>query len=78
MLVKEFRGTGLGEKLINIILEMSKDISGLELVWLDFYAENIAAEKLYKKAGFITAAVIPGFYCRDSRYIDKKVMFTRL
>jgi ribosomal protein S18 acetylase RimI-like enzyme len=49
--LKECRGTGLGTKLMQIVLDKGKEM-GLTRVELDVREDNINAIKLYKKFGF--------------------------
>lgn len=48
----EFRGQGLGKKLVEILLEKAYDEFGANTVELNVYEDNTAAIKCYEKAGF--------------------------
>ena len=56
----EFRGEGLGEKLMVRFINYCKSI-GLKGAWLHVYADNDRAQNLYKKLGF----VFDSAYCND-------------
>lgn len=49
--VEEFRGKGIGKKLLYKAEEWAKE-NGKQGVWLDYLVENEAAERLYKSAGY--------------------------
>jgi ribosomal protein S18 acetylase RimI-like enzyme len=49
---KEYRGIGLGKKLMQIVLDKGKEM-GLTRVELDVREDNTNAIKLYEKFGFI-------------------------
>ncbi|MCH6265511.1 MULTISPECIES: GNAT family N-acetyltransferase [Neobacillus] len=48
---KEYRGKGVGEKLINKAIEMAQD-TGAKGVLLETASDNIPAQGLYEKIGF--------------------------
>ncbi len=50
-ILKEYRGTGLGTKLMQIVLDKGKQM-GLTRVELDVRDDNVNAIKLYQKFGF--------------------------
>lgn len=50
-ILKEYRGTGLGTKLMQIVLDKGKQM-GLTRVELDVREDNVNAIKLYQKFGF--------------------------
>ena len=50
-ILKEYRGQGLGSRLLSEILSIAK-ARGLERVELDVYASNVSAVKLYEKFNF--------------------------
>ena len=48
----EYRGIGLGKKLLERILEMSRKMNGLEEIQLIVAAHNDPVKRLYEKYGF--------------------------
>ena len=50
-LTEEFQGKGLGEKILNKILNMGKEM-GYNKLWLGVWENNFRAIKFYKKYGF--------------------------
>jgi ribosomal protein S18 acetylase RimI-like enzyme len=50
-LLKEYRGHGLGERLIRAAMTAARD-AGFERISLSVYARNTAALALYRKVGF--------------------------
>lgn len=47
------RGRGLGEKVLKISLRWAFEQLGLHRVWLHTFQNNVVAEKLYNKHGFV-------------------------
>lgn len=73
---KEFRGKGLGRKLMERGIELSK--GKFELIRLGVFSVNESAVQLYKSLGFEQYGLLPGFLKRNGRYFDEKQMFLRL
>lgn len=72
-LVAEYRGQGVGSRLMTQALEHSKTI-GLEKVELQVYTSNEAAIALYKKMGFQEEGLIRNYRQLDGRVFDVLVM----
>ena len=70
---KEFRGKGVGEKLLLATLARAKQI-GLERVELEVFASNVSAIELYKKSGFSVEGVKPKCRKIDGKYDDVVLM----
>lgn len=68
-LLHEYRGQGLGSKLLNAVLAHSK-IFGLEKVELHVYTSNTAAIRLYDKFGFEREGLIRKYRKLDGVYFD--------
>ncbi len=47
------RGMGYGKKMLQLALKYAFDITGVNLVQLNVFEENIAAKHCYKEIGFI-------------------------
>jgi len=52
-IVKEYRGQGIGSRLLKEAINHSQNICHLEKIELDVFESNINAIKLYKKLDFI-------------------------
>jgi RimJ/RimL family protein N-acetyltransferase len=50
-LLPEYRGRGIGERLIRAALDAARD-AAFERIELSVYARNVRAEALYRKVGF--------------------------
>lgn len=72
-LLPEFRGQGLGSKLLSAVLAHAKKF-GLEKVELNVYTSNPAAIALYKKFGFEQEGLIKKYRKLDGQYFDCLVM----
>ena len=59
------RGKGLGEKLMRALVQLAAD-SGMNWMTLEVRASNAAAQRLYKKLGFINVGRRKGYY-EDNR-----------
>lgn len=68
-IVSEFRGQGIGSKLLSAVLDHSKKF-GLEKIELQVYTTNKSAIALYKKFGFIEEGVIKNYRKLDGQYFD--------
>jgi RimJ/RimL family protein N-acetyltransferase len=68
-LLPEFRGQGLGSKLLSAVLDHAKKF-GLEKVELNVYTSNTSAIALYKKFGFEQEGLIKKYRKLDGRYFD--------
>lgn len=53
---EDYRGKGLNKRLMDKLLEWSKS-KGVNVCYLDVYAENAAAIKAYEKAGFCSSMI---------------------
>jgi RimJ/RimL family protein N-acetyltransferase len=65
----EFRGRGLGKKLLAATLDKAKEF-GLEKVELHVYTTNLPAIALYKKLGFSEEGTIKKYRKLDGVYFD--------
>lgn len=68
-LLPEWRGKGLGTKLLMAVIEHSKKI-GLEKLELNVYTNNTAGIALYRKCGFVQEGLIKNFRKLDGVYFD--------
>lgn len=68
-LISEFRGQGLGSKLLSAVIDHSKKF-GLEKIELTVYTSNTSAIALYKKFGFEEEGLIKKYRKLDGEYFD--------
>lgn len=68
-LLPEYRGLGLGSKLLSAVLDHAKKF-GLEKVELNVYTSNTSAIALYKKFGFEQEGLIKKYRKLDGEYFD--------
>ncbi len=68
-LLPEYRGKGLGSKLLAAVLDHAKKF-GLEKVELHVYTTNQPAVALYKKFGFEQEGLIKKYRKLDGQYFD--------
>jgi ribosomal protein S18 acetylase RimI-like enzyme len=68
-ILPEFRGKGIGSKLLQKVIEHSKTF-GLEKVELNVYTSNTSAIALYKKFGFEQEGLIKKYRKLDGQYFD--------
>jgi len=68
-LLPEFRGQGLGSRLLSSVLDHAKRF-GLEKVELNVYTSNLPAVALYKKFGFEQEGLIKKYRKLDGQYFD--------
>jgi RimJ/RimL family protein N-acetyltransferase len=72
-LLPDFRGQGLGSRLMTAVFEHSKKI-GLEKIELQVYTSNLPAIALYKKFGFEPEGLIRKYRKLDGKYFDALAM----
>jgi RimJ/RimL family protein N-acetyltransferase len=72
-LLPEFRGKGLGRRLMEAALAAAHD-EGFVRVELTAHADNLRAIALYEKLGFQREGVTRDSVCIDGRLIDSVVM----
>lgn len=58
---KDRRGEGIGKKLLQKIIEISRE-TGLEILTLEVNSKNVIAGSLYEKAGFKVVGIRKKYY----------------
>ena len=71
---KEFRGEGLGRRMLEVLLEKAEG-EGILLVELEVFATNKVARRLYENLGFVTFGVVPKGLLRNGKFIDAVRMY---
>lgn len=66
------RGLGLGEKALLATLRAAYEKYGLHRVWLHTFPENVRAEALYKKHGFVLEGVERDALLVDGAYVSQR------
>ena len=69
-IIPQYRGIGLGKKLLESILEISKEMKGLEEIELIVAAHNDNVVKLYENFGFKKTYLEKNALKVDNGYID--------
>jgi ribosomal protein S18 acetylase RimI-like enzyme len=77
VILKEYRGVGLGEKLMLEILREARRI-GIWLVELEVMAINKRVIHLYERIGFRKVGIVPNKIQRDGRHLDIVTMYADL
>ena len=72
----DFRGLGLGSRLLQAVLEEAElRLDGLHLIQLHVFGNNELAFRLYEKHGFIEFGRLPGGVLHRGQYVDGVSMF---
>jgi RimJ/RimL family protein N-acetyltransferase len=72
-LLPAYRGVGIGARLMQAALSASR-ACGLERVELAVFAENLRAQRLYQRMGFVAEGRRPRRIKIDGRYQDEILM----
>lgn len=70
----KYRGQGLGRKLVEEILRMAREHTGIKKIKIEVVPEQISAYELYKKMGFQMIGVSHGDLFVDGTYYDEIMM----
>ncbi|MFP7394780.1 GNAT family protein [Niallia circulans] len=68
------RGKGVAKQLLKATIEKSRDIQGIEQVYLAVVAENTAAKKVYRAFGFETYGIDRKAIKINGKYYDEELM----
>jgi RimJ/RimL family protein N-acetyltransferase len=72
---KKYRGKGLGSLLMDEVLNESiKKLKKMKYIYLEVFAENIAAIKLYEKKGFVRCGLFTNGLKRKGKLVDEIMM----
>lgn len=75
-IAKEFRGKGLGEQFMTILIEeAAKALPQLEIITLGVFSTNKTARILYKRLGFQEYGVLPQGVKLGENYVDYVRMY---
>lgn len=72
---KEYRGDGIGETLMRFAMSAAwQQMKGLQIVTLHVLGNNLVAQQLYEKQGFVECGRVKnGYWYRDT-YVDDIMM----
>ncbi len=65
-----WQGKGVGSRLLSAALDVADNWMNLRRVELTVYADNEAAQALYRKFGFEVEGVLRDYALRDGRFVD--------
>ncbi|MFA7253490.1 MAG: GNAT family protein [Patescibacteria group bacterium] len=68
---KNYWGKGIGSQAMEFILNYGFDTLGLHKIWLEVYASNSAAIKLYKKFGFNNEGIYKDQVLYPDGFVDE-------
>lgn len=72
---KKYRGKGLGGLLMDEVLhESMKKIKKMKCIYLEVFADNVAAIKLYEKKGFVRCGLFVNGLKRKGKLVDEIMM----
>jgi ribosomal protein S18 acetylase RimI-like enzyme len=74
----EFRGQGIGRKLVEEAISRARSIAGLEQLHLTVVTANDAARHLYRSLGFEVYGLEPHALKVEGRYLDEELMVLHL
>ncbi len=73
-ILKDFRGNGIGNAMMNYTIEWAKRQNELEKISLTVFSTNNPAINLYKKLGFTIEGRMKKHYKIEGKYIDDIAM----
>lgn len=74
----EFRGQGVGAKLLDGAIAHAQQLDGLRQLTLSFTAGNVAAGALYRSRGFEPFGLAREAMCVDGHYFDEECLVLHL
>lgn len=73
---KDFRGEGIGSKLMELVIEeVEKNLTGLEIITLGVFSNNDLAKKMYQRFGFVEYGSLPKGIKLEKEYADHIYMY---
>jgi RimJ/RimL family protein N-acetyltransferase len=75
---KEYRGQGIGKKLIEAVLAEMQQIEGVKILEVGVNPTQKAAKHIYQNYGFKTVGHFRKWMCVDGKYYDTLIMEKRL
>jgi len=78
-IARNFRGEGMGNLLMGLILkEAKKKLPGIKIITLEVFSANDVAKNLYRKFGFVEYGMLPNGVSRSGKFEDKLLMYKNI
>lgn len=78
-LLKDFRGKGIGRKLMELTVEQAVEhLPDLEIITLTLFGKNETAKEIYKKFGFMEFGKLPDGVKLEDSYDEYIYMFKKV
>lgn len=74
IVAKDYRGEGIGAKLMSELANQAENLPGIKLLELGVFANNPVAQKLYSQLGFIEVGRVPKQILHRGEYVDHVLM----
>lgn len=74
-IAKEFRGKGIGKKLLETVMAEARKLEGIRILELECFATNPVAPGLYKACGFQEYGRLPKGIAHKGGYVDDIFMY---
>jgi RimJ/RimL family protein N-acetyltransferase len=70
----DYRGRGIGTKLLDLVIDKSFKIDGIKQINLSVTFSNKKASRLYEKAGFVPYGLEKAAFCVNDVFYDNLLM----
>lgn len=70
----EFVGRGIGQRLMEAVIDIADNWINLQRLELTVYTDNARAIRLYERLGFLREGVLRRYAFRDGEYVDAMTM----
>ncbi|MBI3190621.1 N-acetyltransferase [archaeon] len=74
-ILQDYTRCGLGTKLTQTILGLAKKELKIKIAELSVYSNNLIAQRLYRKIGFVHAGKIPKGIRQGKKFVDNIIMY---
>jgi len=78
VLLKPYRGEGIGFKLASYVIQLAQEKLKLKQITLKCFANNQVGQSLYKKLGFKQCGIHPRSILYQGKYIDEILFYKDL
>lgn len=72
--LKEYWGNGIGEKLINYLIDWTKTSGIIRKINLRVRSDNLRGIRLYKKLGFVEEGIVKRDFLVNDKFYDSLIM----
>ncbi|MCB0739128.1 MAG: GNAT family N-acetyltransferase [Bacteroidetes bacterium] len=73
-ILPEYRGQGVGKKMVEFAISWAKENNNLKMLTLEVFSANKPAFHLYKSFGFEQYGFLPKAFFQDGKYLDNVLM----